>query len=296
MLEALKSNPALLLSLAAVIGLLVGSFLNVVILRLPVMLKRQWQAECQSLMAMDQPQAVAPPQAATTEDAPFNLMVPPSRCPACDHHIRWLENVPVLSYLWLRGRCSACGTRIALRYPLVELLTAVLSVLVAWRFGANLQTIAALALTFALIALSGIDLDTQLLPDSITLPLIWLGLLANLAGLLTDLTSSVLGAVAGYASLWMVFHLFRLLTGKEGMGYGDFKLFALLGAWLGWQLLPLVILLASAVGAVVGITLVIVRGRDRNVPLPFGPFLAAAGWIALLGGHDITAYYLALNT
>lgn len=266
------------------LGLLIGSFLNVVIHRLPRMLERDWQAQCAELRG-ETPAADAPR---------YNLLTPDSTCPGCGHRIRAWENIPVLSYLLLRGRCSECGSRIGLRYPLVELSCGLLSVLVAWQFGPTPQALAALLLLWALLALTFIDYDTQLLPDQITLPLLWLGLLLNIDGLFVDLSTAVIGAAAGYLALWSVFHLFRLLTGKEGMGYGDFKLLAVLGAWLGWQLLPQIVLVSSLVGAVVGIGLILFRGRERSHPIPFGPYLAAAGLIALLWGPQINSGYLRL--
>ena len=218
--------------------------------------------------------------------------MPRSRCPHCEHAITALENIPVLSFLWLRGKCSACRKPISWRYPLVELLTGCLSVLVAWRFGFGLAALAGLALTWSLIALSVIDVDRQLLPDDLTLPLLWAGLLFNIFAVFAPLSSAVIGAMAGYVSLWLVYQLFKLTTGKEGMGYGDFKLFAVLGAWLGWQSLPLIILLASLVGAIAGISFIVFFGHDRRMPIPFGPFLCAAGWIALLWGEPLTRLYL----
>lgn len=283
----LDSNPVLLAAAAAALGLAVGSFLNVVIHRLPVMLERSWRRQCQELLDDATPE---------DEGGALNLVYPGSRCPQCGQPIRPLQNIPLLSFIVLRGRCAACGARISWRYPIVELLSAVLSVVVVWHFGVSLAALAALAFTWALIALAVIDIDRQILPDSITLPLLWAGLLLNLYPypLFAPLSSAVIGAAAGYLSLWLVFHAFRLATGKEGMGYGDFKLFAALGAWLGWQHLPLVILLASFVGAVVGVAGIIAFGRDRRLPIPFGPFLCAAGWIALLWGDGITRFYLQL--
>jgi len=271
---------------AAILGLLVGSFLNVVIHRLPLMMERTWRAQCRELL--DTP--------AGPEDhmESFNLVTPRSRCPHCGHAISAIENMPVISYLWLRGRCAGCGKPISPRYPLVELTTALFSAVTAWHFGFGWTAGAALALTWALIALSLIDFDHQLLPDDITLPFLWIGLLLSLFGLFTDSTASIIGAVAGYLSLWTIYVLFKWATGKEGMGYGDFKLLAMLGAWMGWQALPVVILLSSVVGAGVGITLILLRGRDRNIPIPFGPYLAAAGWLSLLWGHDIVQRYFSL--
>jgi leader peptidase (prepilin peptidase)/N-methyltransferase len=276
--------PAAFPWMAGLFGLAIGSFLNVVIHRLPVMLERNWQSQCHELLNPNQPQSD------TSER--FDLIMPRSRCPHCGHAITALENIPVLSFLWLRGKCSACRKPISWRYPLVELLTGCLSVLVAWQFGFSLAALAGLALTWGLIALSLIDVDRQLLPDDLTLPLLWAGLLFNIFAVFVPLSSAVIGAAAGYISLWLVYQLFKLTTGKEGMGYGDFKLFAVLGAWLGWQSLPLIILLASLVGAVVGISFIVFFGHDRRMPIPFGPFLCAAGWIALLWGEPLTRLYL----
>jgi leader peptidase (prepilin peptidase)/N-methyltransferase len=264
-------------------GLAVGSFLNVVIHRLPRMMERAWQVECAEARGETPPVF-----------EPLSLARPGSRCPACGHPIGALENIPVLSWLLLRGRCSACRAPISPRYPLIEALTALLSAAVAWHFGPAWSSAGALLFLWAMIALACIDIDTQLLPDSITLPLLWLGLLFNLDHVFADLGSAVVGAVAGYLSLWTVYWLFKLATGKEGMGYGDFKLLAAIGAWLGWQMLPLTILLSSLVGAVVGIALIVLARRGRNVPIPFGPYLAAAGIIALLWGKPLTAGYLQL--
>jgi len=278
------NHSGLYVVVAALFGLLVGSFLNVVIYRTPVILSRQWQRDCQELLG----RASEPPSPVE----PFNLIVPRSRCPHCGHAITALENIPILSYLWLRGRCSACKKPIGLRYPAIELLAAALAAVTAWHFGWGIAGFAAIVLTWALIALAFIDIDHQLLPDVIVLPFLWAGLLLNVSGAFTALPHAVVGAAAGYLSLWLVFHLFKLITGKEGMGYGDFKLLALFGAWLGWQSLPLIILLSSVIGALVGIGLIVFRGRDRAQPLPFGPYLAAAGWVALLWGDDIIARYL----
>lgn len=287
MIELLQTSTPALLIITGLFSLLVGSFLNVVIHRLPLMMERQWRFDATEFLSAEGHKLPA-----IDETAPYNLWTPRSACPDCGHRISALENIPLLSYLLLRGRCSECGTRIPFRYPLVEAATALLSVLVVWRFGFTWQAGGALVFTWALIALAVIDLRTTLLPDSITLPVLWLGLVVNLTGLFTDTTSSLLGAVSGYLSLWLLYHGFRLLTGKEGMGFGDFKLFALIGAWLGWQFLPLVILLASLVGAVVGVTLIVAYGRDRAQPIPFGPYLAAAGFIALIWGDAIIYRYL----
>ncbi len=284
-IQLLGESPALFIAIAGLFGLLVGSFLNVVILRLPVMMEREWQAQCAELSA----EAQAPGRAGPSER--YNLVTPRSRCPSCGHCISALENIPLLSWLWLRGRCSACGTPISARYPLVEATTALVTMIVAWQLGATPEGLAVIVLSWALIALSVIDYDHQLLPDSITLPFLWLGLLLNLAGVFTDIGSAVIGAAAGYLSLWSIYWLFKLLTGKEGMGHGDFKLLALFGAWLGWQYLLPVVLISSLVGAAIGITLIVLRGRDRNLPIPFGPYLAIAGWITLLWGRDLVDSY-----
>jgi leader peptidase (prepilin peptidase)/N-methyltransferase len=287
----LAVSPAAFIGVCCLLGLLIGSFLNVVIYRLPVMLERQWREQC----AEDSGGAQAP------KPEPFNLIAPRSACPACRAPIRALDNVPILSWLILRGRCASCGARISVRYPLVEALTGVLSALVAWRFGFGWPALAALMLTWFLIALTFIDVDHQLLPDDLTLPLLWLGLFVSVFGrasaavaIPVDLRSSVIGAMVGYVSLWSVYHLFRLLTGKEGMGYGDFKLFAALGAWLGWQMLLPTLLIAAVVGAVVGLAMITLRGQNRATPIPFGPFLAAAGWVLLMFGQRLVSGYFAL--
>jgi leader peptidase (prepilin peptidase)/N-methyltransferase len=282
LVSLLEQSPALFIGTIFVVGLLIGSFLNVVIHRLPIMMEREWQTQARDFLDLEHP----------ADQATLTLAKPASRCPHCGHTIRWYENIPLLSYLWLRGKCSSCGAAIGLRYPLVELLTAVLSAVVAWHFGFGWQAGAALVLTWALIALSLIDVDHQLLPDSITLPFLWLGLALSLFPVFADMRASLIGAIAGYLSLWLVYQLFRLVTGKEGMGFGDFKLLALLGAWMGWQSLPMIVLLSSAVGAVLGGTLMLVKGRDRHQPMPFGPYLAIAGWIALLWGERISGAYL----
>jgi leader peptidase (prepilin peptidase)/N-methyltransferase len=280
----LSEQQAVFITACFILGLLLGSFLNVVILRLPVMMQKDWHQQCTELLELKKKQA--------DEEKSFSLVSPRSCCPKCGHMITALENIPVVSYLFLRGRCSGCGTKISTRYPLIELFTGILTATVAWHFGFTWQGGAAMLLTWALIALSFIDIDHQLLPDSITLPFLWLGLLLSLTPLFVDSQTSLIGAAAGYLSLWFIYHVFRILTGKEGMGYGDFKLLALFGAWMGWQMLPVIIILSSAVGAVVGISLILFRGRDRNIPIPYGPYLAAAGWISLLWGHDLTNAYL----
>lgn len=284
--EFFTAYPAFLIFCATVLGLVVGSFLNVVIYRLPVMLEREWRAQCAEFL-----NTPAPP----TSTGKFNLATPRSRCPKCSHAIRAHENIPVLSYLWLRGRCSACGVHIPLRYPIIEFTTGLLSAVVVWRYGFTIAGLAALTLTWALFALTMIDFDHQLLPDNITLPWLWLGLLLSMGGIFADMPSSIIGAVAGYLSLWIVYQVFKWATGKEGMGFGDFKLLGMLGAWLGWQALPAIILLSSLVGAAVGISLIVFARRDRRIPIPFGPYLAAAGWIYLIWGEQVNAAYLNLS-
>ncbi len=288
-MSLLAANPAVFAAVAALFGLLVGSFLNVVIHRLPIVLDRQWRAQSAEL-------AGRPP---APEGAPFNLVTPRSRCPACAAPIRAIHNIPIASWLALRGRCASCRAPIPARYPLVELATGVAFAAVAWHFGFGPQAALAMTFTAYLIALTGIDIDRQLLPDILTLPLLWIGLLASLwpaagAALAASPRDALIGAAAGYLFLWSVFQLFRLLTGKEGMGYGDFKLFAAIGAWLGWQMLPLVLILAAVVGAAVGLALIAVRRHGRGVPIPFGPYLAGAGWIALMWGPSLVDRYLGL--
>ncbi|PYG03085.1 MULTISPECIES: A24 family peptidase [unclassified Thioalkalivibrio] len=283
-MSELLANPLALAIIAGLLGLLIGSFINVVIARLPVMLEREWQAEARYVLQGEEP-------AEDTGAERFDLIRPRSRCPHCQRSIRAIENIPLLSFLFLRGRCPGCGSRISWQYPAVELLTGLLFAATLWHFGASVEAGLALVLTGGLIAAGGIDARTTLLPDQLTLPLLWLGLLVNSFGVFTDLQSAVFGAMAGYLLLWLVFHGFRLLTGKEGMGYGDFKLLAALGAWLGWQAIPVILLLASLVGAVVGIALIVLRGRDRNIPIPFGPYLAAAGWLTLITGDALLRIY-----
>lgn len=279
----MPTDPATLAVATVLFGLLIGSFLNVVIHRLPIMMERDWKTQCAEFSGMPAP---------TFEK--LSLVVPRSRCPQCGRQIRALENIPIISYLLLKGRCPGCQQPISLRYPLVETLTGLLFGYAAWRYGFTLATAGALLFIAAMIALTFIDFDTQLLPDDITLPLLWAGLLINLNGTFATLPNAVVGAAAGYLALWSVYWLFKLTTGKEGMGYGDFKLLAAIGAWLGWQLLPLVILLSSFVGAIVGITLIILARRGRHVPIPFGPYLAAAGLIALFWGKPLNQAYLGM--
>ncbi len=282
MLALLQADPALFTFSCGIVGLLVGSFLNVVIYRLPKIMEREWHEQCASL------QGVSPP-----EHTSFSLSKPRSACPSCGHKISATENIPIISYLWLRGKCKSCGTHISLRYPVIEAITGLLSAAAASYFGFGISAIAAIIFIWAMIALTFIDFDTQLLPDSITLPLLWLGLFVNLQSTFVPLQSAVIGAIAGYLSLWTVYWLFKLVTGKEGMGFGDFKLLAAIGAWLGWTMLPLVILLSSAVGAIAGIILMIFTKQGRSIPIPFGPYLAGGALIALFWGQTILQNYLA---
>ena len=281
-LALLRDAPAFFIGVLLLLGLLVGSFLNVVIHRLPKIMGREWHSFCAELGQ----------QTAATPET-FNLVTPRSRCPSCATPVRAVDNIPLLSYILLRGKCRDCAAPISLRYPAVEAFTGLLSAYIAWHFGVSVTTLAALLFCWALIALTFIDADTQLLPDQITQPLIWLGLLVNLGGLFTDLTSALIGAVVGYLALWSIYWLFKLITGKEGMGYGDFKLLAAIGAWLGVSMLPLVILLSSLVGAVVGISLIMFARHARSQPIPFGPYLAGGGVIALFWGPQLTQAYLA---
>jgi leader peptidase (prepilin peptidase) / N-methyltransferase len=286
--EFFAANPALLAVIALAFGLVIGSFLNVVIYRLPIMMETEWTQQCQELLEIENSESETP-------DLPrFNLATPNSHCPKCKHEISALENIPVLSWLLQGGKCRHCQSSISPRYPIIEMFTGIISALVAYKFGYNWLTLALLLLCWSLVALSMIDFDHQLLPDDITLPLLWLGLLVNSMGMITSLESAVWGAIGGYGILWGVYWLFKLLTGKEGMGYGDFKLLGALGAWMGWQVLPMIILLSSLVGAIVGISLIIILGRDKNVPIPFGPYLASAGFIALLWNDNLTALYYSI--
>jgi len=283
-LQTFEQHPSFLHFSIGLLGLLVGSFLNVVVYRLPIMLQRSWRKECLEFLEQEETKPASPEV--------FNLSQPRSRCPFCNHSITALENIPVLSYLLLKGKCKNCKKPISIRYPIVELTTALFSVLITLHFGVSLQTVAALLFTWTLICLTLIDFDTQLLPDSITLPLLWFALLASLFHVFVTPETALIGALLGYLSLWSVFWLFKLLTGKEGMGYGDFKLLAAIGALLGWKMLPLVIMLSAFVGALVGMTLIVLKGRDKNIPIPFGPYLSIAAYIALIWGDDINRTYL----
>jgi leader peptidase (prepilin peptidase)/N-methyltransferase len=288
LIDALRTNLWFFVTTLGLLGLLVGSFLNVVIYRLPKMMEANWKQQCVEYLH--------PEQAETQANTPkYNLVSPRSACPSCGHQITALENIPVLSYVVLGGKCSACKAPIGMRYPFVEAITGILTALLAWKFGFGVQAFAAIVLVWAMIALTFIDADTTLLPDDITLPLLWLGLIVNVPGTFTTLPSAVFGAVGGYLALWSVYWLFKLTTGKEGMGYGDFKLLGAIGAWLGWQMLGQVILLSAAVGAVVGIVGILLYGREKGAKIPFGPYLAAAGVIALVWGAEINRWYWSLG-
>lgn len=284
--DLLSSSMPLLLSAVFILGLIIGSFLNVLIYRLPMMMQEDWRQQCAALLEVEKPLSLHP------NHARFDLIKPDSHCPHCNHKLSALENIPLLSYLVLRGKCSQCKTSISLRYPLIELATGLLSCLIAYYFGLSWLTLCLLILCWGLIALTMIDIDHQLLPDDIVLPLLWLGLIVNSFGLITPLQNALWGAVSGYLLLWSIYWAFKLLRGKEGMGYGDFKLLAALGAWLGWQALPLIILFSSLVGSVVGILLILIQGRDKNIPIPFGPYLAGAGLITLFWGDKIMQHFL----
>jgi leader peptidase (prepilin peptidase)/N-methyltransferase len=278
-LQAL-ADPAVFPVVCGLLGLMVGSFLNVVIYRLPLMMERDWQCQCAELRGEEAPQSET-----------ISLAAPRSRCPACGHAISALENIPIVSWLFLRGKCSACHAAISARYPLVEAVTGLLSAFAAMHFGFEWSALGAILLIWSLITLTFIDFDTTYLPDAITLPLLWCGLLFNLGNTYVDLSSAVIGAMAGYLALWLVYWGFKLITGKEGMGYGDFKLLAALGAWLGWQKLPLIVLLSSTVGAIVGILLIVLAKRGRQIPIPFGPYLATAGIVSFFWGDQLAQYY-----
>lgn len=289
LINLLEQLPVLTAVFAVVLGLLIGSFLNVVIYRLPKMLIHDWSQDCVNFLG-EQDKAFTYKKA--TVETRFNLAFPPSTCPHCQHRITAIENIPILSYIFLRARCSKCKTKISPRYPFIELLTAIITFTVVWQFGLTWQTFFALLLSWNLIALSGIDFDHQYLPDSLTLPFLWLGLLLNAFNLYTDLYSAVIGAISGYLSLWLVFHIFKFFTKKEGMGYGDFKLLALFGAWFGWQSLAVIIMLSSIAGAIIGIGLIIFKNQTLSKKIPFGPYLAISGWLFMLFGNSINSWYL----
>jgi leader peptidase (prepilin peptidase)/N-methyltransferase len=286
--QFLQTHPAAYYVVVATLGLCFGSFMNVVVYRLPIMIERQWQAYCEDLFGRDGDLTGKPA-------ARFDLAKPDSHCTQCNHQIRWYENIPVVSYVFLRGCCNHCGAKISMRYPVIETATAILFVMVAIEYGVTIKAIAGMVLGFYLLAMSMIDYDKQLLPDALTLPLLWLGLLLSIWEVNVDMQSSIIGAAAGYLSLWSIYHVFRLVTGKEGMGYGDFKLLAVLGAWVGWQLLPVIILLSSFAGAVIGLSLMVLRNRHKDHPIPFGPYLAIAGWLAFMWGEEILNSYLKIT-
>lgn len=294
MLEMLMLSPILFLSFICVLGLIIGSFLNVVILRLPIILQQDWFNQCKSFLSENHNITITTP-GSDCDKASFNLLVPRSHCPKCKSIVNAFDNIPIISYLLLKGKCRNCRAPISIRYPLIEIFTAVLSILTAYHFGLTIQLLPALLFTWALIALTMIDYDQQILPDNITLPLLWLGLLVNLQNFYCTLPEAILGASLGYISLWSLYWLFKLTTGKEGMGYGDFKLLAMLGAWVGIKGLLPIILLSSLLGAILGITLVLLKKHQKDVPIPFGPFLAGAGWIVFLYGDKIINYYFAIS-
>jgi len=291
-IDLFGSSLSLFLAGIALLGLIVGSFLNVVIWRLPQMLRREWASQCYEYLQENIPALETTIQPHFSKNTkPFNLITPPSHCPQCNHKISVVENIPLISFLFLKGRCRHCKTSISWRYPLIEIFTALLSVIVAFVFGLNLQTFAGLILTWSLFTLSVIDWEHQILPDDITFPLLWLGLIFNIQHVFTDITSAVIGAIAGYLFLWSVYWLFKLFTGKEGMGYGDFKLLAMLGAWLGWSALLKIVLISSFLGAGLGITLILLKRHSKEQPIPFGPFLALGGWVTMLWGDKISKFY-----
>ncbi len=289
LLDLFRQNPVIFYGVVAFVSLMIGSFLNVVIHRLPIMMERAWREGLEEFAEGDAESTE--PVTVTEKPEAFNLAVPRSRCPSCGKEISASQNIPIISYLMLGGKCANCKAPISKRYPIVEFVTMALSLVVAWQLGPTPQAALGIIVTWFFVAMTMIDFDHQLLPDSLTLPLMWIGLLAALIPVFTDLQSAVVGAAAGYMVLWLVYQLFRLVTGKEGMGYGDFKLLAAIGALLGWQALPVVILLSSIVGAVVGVAIIAVTGRDKNIPIPFGPYLAAAGWIAMLWGDGLSNWY-----
>jgi leader peptidase (prepilin peptidase)/N-methyltransferase len=312
--ELIGNNSALFYSLVAITSLMVGSFLNVVIHRLPIMMERAWLEGIEEFTDQQAPASSDPSltakQPGTSSalaideqtgpksqlDDSFNLAVPRSRCPACDADIKAWQNIPIISYALLKGKCANCKVSISARYPIIEFVTMLLSIIVAWQLGPTPQALLGIVVTWFLVAMSMIDIDHQLLPDTLTLPLMWIGLLAALIPVFADLRSAVIGAAVGYMILWSIYQLFKLITGKEGMGFGDFKLLAAIGALLGWQAVPMVILLSSLVGAVVGLAIILFTGRDKNIPIPFGPYLAAAGWLAMLWGDSLSAWYYGLMT
>ena len=293
-IDVFQTNAIIFYGVVAFVSLMVGSFLNVVIHRVPIMMERGWRDGVIEYLSDQRPDDAKLPELSFKTELPpepFNIAVPQSRCPNCEHTIKAWQNIPVISYLVLGGKCAGCSTGISARYPIIELLTMLFSVIVAWKLGPTPQALLGIVVTWFLVAMSMIDFDHQLLPDSMTLPLMWIGLIAALLPVFADLNSAVIGAALGYMVLWSIYQLFKLVTGKEGMGYGDFKLLAALGALLGWQALPVIILLSSLVGAMVGVVIIAITARDKNIPIPFGPYLAAAGWLAMLWGEDLTTWY-----
>jgi leader peptidase (prepilin peptidase)/N-methyltransferase len=293
-IELLKSSQAVFLTCVGLLGLIMGSFLNVVIWRLPLMLHREWTEQCYAYLKENIPSFPFSDLPKPEHNEPFNLVTPRSQCPHCKHLIGALENIPLLSFIFLRGRCLACRAPISVRYPIMEALTAILSIATAYYFGFTWQCLAALIFTWALISLTIIDIEHQLLPDDITLAMLWLGLLVNIPHLFVSINDAIIGVIVGYLFLWSIYWIFKLITHKEGMGYGDFKLLAMLGAWLGWQALPKIILISSMVGAIVGVTLIVLKRHSREKPLPFGPFLAMAGWISLIWGDKLSRLYFSM--
>ncbi|WP_407644844.1 prepilin peptidase [Flocculibacter collagenilyticus] len=291
-ITAFEHYPVFFYLLVFTFSLIIGSFLNVVVHRLPIMMEREWRCDCREFLADELTNEAK--QKAKAESATYNLSVPRSACPKCNHQIKWYENIPVLSWLMLKGKCSQCNNPISFRYPFVELLTAVSSLAIALHFGVTELALIYILLTWCLISLIFIDIDKMLLPDQITIPLVWLGLITSLLGITIAPSEAIIGAAVGYLSLWSVFWLFKLATGKEGMGYGDFKLMAVFGAFLGWQMVPLIVLLSSFVGAIVGITILTIQKKGASTPIPFGPYIAIAGWLAILYGDEITNTYFNL--
>jgi len=294
LIHLLQTYAVAFYGVVAFVSLMVGSFLNVVIHRLPIMMERGWRDGVKEYLTDQQVDRKIPLNLEFQSELPpepFNIAVPRSRCPQCGNEIKAWQNIPIISYLILAGKCAGCTTAISVRYPIIEFVTLILSLVVAWNLGPTPAALLGIIITWFLVAMSMIDFDHQLLPDSMTLPLMWIGLIAALIPIFADLRSAVIGAAAGYMTLWSIYQLFKLITGKEGMGYGDFKLLAALGALLGWQDLPIIILLSSLVGAVVGLVIIAVTGRDKNIPIPFGPYLAAAGWITMLWGDKLSNWY-----
>jgi len=298
LIRVLQLNSGFFYVTVIIFGLIIGSFLNVVIYRLPIMLLRDWRRDCREFLTEKYPKDLNADSSTAESISKFNLIVPRSTCPHCGHQISALENIPVISYIFLQGRCKSCKSHISFRYPIIELFSALLAFTAAWKFGVSNAFLFAAFLSWALISLTMIDFDHQYLPDQITLPFLWLGLILNLNSMYTDLVSAVIGAAAGYLLLWSVYHIFKLITGKEGMGFGDFKLLAMFGAWLGWQMLPAIILISTLIGSITGILLIVLKQHEKGKPIPFGPYLAGAGWLALIWGKEINTLYfhLFLNT